>query len=97
MTVAAMTVNRKMLDATSPVAGQCTATVAVLVQQTRFSKSSVKAARRKLKESGLWIAERGVYVPVPIEDAPIDVTRASSVGSPVPVGDSVSESKREAA
>lgn len=68
MTPAALIVNRKMLDAVSFSAGQCSNPVSVLIKQTKLSESSVKSARRTLCQAGLWIAERGVYVPIPVSD-----------------------------
>jgi hypothetical protein len=58
-----------MLSATSMSGRQCEITVRELVEQTKFSESAVKGARRKLLEAGLWIAQRGVYVPAPFASA----------------------------
>src|SRR5262249_26091944 len=65
-TPAELVVNRKMLAAVPVQAGQCTATVPALVEQTDLSESAVKTARRELIKAGLWIAEDGVYVPLPV-------------------------------
>src|SRR5262249_26289021 len=59
-------VNKAMLDAMSVDAGKCVATVGDLARQTGLAWSTVKVARRQLIDLGLWIAERGVYVPVPM-------------------------------
>jgi hypothetical protein len=63
----ALAVNRAMLSATSLAGGQCEITVRELVEQTKLSESAVKIARRKLLDAGLWIAQRGIYVPFPLE------------------------------
>jgi hypothetical protein len=61
-------VNEAMLDATPIEAGQCVATAKALKAQTGLGLSTVKGARRDLLEGGLWIAERGVYVPVAVAE-----------------------------
>jgi len=66
MTPAALIVNRRMLDGVPISAGQCTVPVSELVKQTNLSESAVKTARHDLREVGLWISERGVYVPMPV-------------------------------
>lgn len=72
MTPAALMVNKHMLDASPISAGQCIATVSVLMTQTSLSESSVKTARRILRDVGLWISERGVYVPMPLNETDED-------------------------
>jgi hypothetical protein len=64
MKPAELKVNLRMLDAVPISAGQCIAPVSALIEQTGLSESSVKTARRELRKAGLWIAERGVYVPL---------------------------------
>jgi hypothetical protein len=63
-------VNSAMLAAVSFETGMCAATVGDLVRATNLSQSAVKKARAHLLESGLWIAERGIYVPVPVDPPP---------------------------
>lgn len=60
-------VNQAMLDAISAETGQCVATVTELAEQTGLAKITVKQARQRLVDLGLWMAERGVYVPVPLD------------------------------
>lgn len=57
-------VNKAMLDETSLDAGQCTVSIRAIVSQTTLSRSAVTTARHELLSLGLWIAERGVYVPI---------------------------------
>jgi hypothetical protein len=59
-------VNQAMLKALQLTSGQVLATVEQLSVVTGLSKSTVKLARRLLTEAGLWITERGVYIPAPI-------------------------------
>jgi hypothetical protein len=59
-------VNRAMLAAVPVKAGQCEAGAPELCKQTGLATSTIKAARAELLDAALWIAERGIYVPVPI-------------------------------
>jgi hypothetical protein len=59
-------VNRAMLAAIPIKAGQCEAGAPELSKQTGLATSTIKAARAELLNAALWIAERGIYVPVPI-------------------------------
>jgi Bifunctional DNA primase/polymerase, N-terminal len=58
--------NQAMLDALPIAAGQCISTVNELTTATGLSISAVKSSRRDLVAAGLWIVERGVYVPMAI-------------------------------
>jgi hypothetical protein len=59
-------VNQMMLDAISAETGQCVATVTELAERTGLAVITIKQARQRLVGLGLWIAERGVYVPMPL-------------------------------
>jgi hypothetical protein len=63
-----LVVNKCMLDGIPLQAGQCELTIAELVRLTKLSERAVKLARRQLLDVGLWFAERGVYVPLPLDD-----------------------------
>jgi hypothetical protein len=60
ITPAFLVVNRAMLAAIPLEAGQCVVTVKAIAELTGLAISTVKAARRKLIELGLWISERSV-------------------------------------
>jgi hypothetical protein len=64
LAVTRLAVNRAMLDAVLLGAGQCAATVKELAAASGLSVRAVQSARRDLVDEGLWITERGVYVPV---------------------------------
>ena len=66
MTRASLVVNQVMLDAVPIKAGQCVDTAKEIKDRAGLGLSTVKAARRELIECALWIAERGVYVPIPV-------------------------------
>jgi hypothetical protein len=69
-TPSVLIVNEHMLELTPAEMGQCRATIKTLAKRTGLSESAVKVARRKLcKELGLWVAERAVYLPVPVWEA----------------------------
>jgi hypothetical protein len=76
MTPAALIVNRRMLDAVALASGQCSVAVSTLIEKTGLSERSVKLARRNLIEAGLWLAERGVYVPMPVRPVLADDSSA---------------------
>jgi hypothetical protein len=65
-----LAVNQAMLDAVDMDTGYCAATAKKLATASGFSVAAVKSARRELLDEGLWIAERGVYIPVPFDTVP---------------------------
>jgi hypothetical protein len=67
MTPSFLVVNNAMLDAVPLEAGQCLVTVKAIAELSGLAISTVKVARRGLIELGLWISERSVYVPIPLE------------------------------
>jgi hypothetical protein len=62
-----LAVNQAMLDATPIETGQCSATVPELMGTTGLSVSALKSSRRDLRQQGLWIVERSIYIPSVID------------------------------
>jgi hypothetical protein len=74
VTPSLLIVNQAMLDAITIDAGQCTKTVGELAGRVGLAEITVKEARRALVKLGLWIRERGVYVPVSPSQKGMDVS-----------------------
>jgi hypothetical protein len=63
---AALAVARVMIEAVDLATGFCTLPTAEIAKRAHCSTKTVKAARRALNGTGLWIAAGGVFVPCPI-------------------------------